>query len=142
MTEIGKEPAKKTAKGPKRIPLHKQRGYDYDGLGLDTKNFFYYWANGYEGNLASFETAGFSYVLDKDGKKVKKRMGRYQDGAQFLMRQPMKLHEEDALSLLEEPESIEREMRSKGFSGQQLGHGSDPRYLVGKVKIRSDNIDM
>lgn len=140
--KIEKDNSQMNAK-KRRIPVGKQKRYDYSGLNLDKKNFHYHWVNVIEGgnNISRYEMAGYEAVMDKKGKIIKRGMGKYQEGCQHLMRLPIDLYNEDQVAKLEEPREIEADMLSKGYSSRQIGHGSNPNFLVGDVKISQNHVD-
>jgi hypothetical protein len=123
----------------KRVPVHKQKVYDYSMLNLDFKNFHYHWVNSSAimgNNIERFLNAGYVYVIGKDGKNISRRIGKYEEGNQYLMRLPIDQYNEDQEEKLKEVRKIESDM------GDPSGHRSSAlssSHIYGSVKIESKN---
>lgn len=114
----------------KRIPVYKQRVYDYSGLRLDHKKFHYHWANGFPANLEKYFTGGYQKLLDKDGKPITRR-GKNEELYQYLLYIPIELYNEDSKGKLEEPNSIEASMRAGTAKGNPF---LSPQYSYGGIQ--------
>lgn len=134
-----KSEAKKAENTPKkRTPVHKQKVYDYKMLNLDFKNFHYHWVNASAimgNNVERFLNAGYEHAIGKDGKNISRRIGKYEDGQQYLMRLPIDLYNADQEEKLKEVRQIERDMGQ--INGQQ-NSALSAAHIYGSVKITSD----
>ena len=124
------KPQETKAQVKKRVPVYKQRDFDYDALGLDKKKFHYRWANENESNMRSLLAAGYEQVI-LEGKPVK-RYGKSDSIGQYLLRLPLELYLQDQEGKLQEPREVEEAMR--GGSPKGRIRGLTPEYTYGGVQ--------
>lgn len=118
----------------KRIPVHRQKKFDYDQLELDRKNFKYHWTNASStlgNNIERYKIGGWVQVMDKKGNPIKRSIGKSEEGNQYLMKIPIDIWREDQRDKLKIPQEIEESMGKKGL---------DPMFTYGSVKITSDKV--
>jgi hypothetical protein len=122
----------------KRIPLFKQKAYDYSNL--DFKTFKYHWANASStmgNNIERYTIAGYQQVMDSKGKPMRRTIGRHEEGYQYLMCIKKELFEEDKKEKLKIPTQIEEDMGKGRPSGAEIS-GLSSQYMYGGVKITSE----
>jgi hypothetical protein len=138
--KIGTENTKKVTK-ENRIPVFKQKKYNYAALKLDEKNFHYHWANvsnSMGNNLERYFAAGYEQVR-RNGKVVSRAQGKNEEGSQYLLQIPIDQWKSDQEAKLDIPREIEQSMKEYGHSPNTLqnvrGVGQNINY--GSVSIDS-----
>ncbi len=124
-TELSIKPTKK-----KRIPVYKQRSYDYSNLNLDLKKFHYHWANGTPSNLERYMIAEYVQYKDKEGKPITRR-GKNEELYQHLLFIPIELYNKDNEGKLKEPREIEAAMKAGTSKGNPF---LSPQFTYGGVQ--------
>jgi hypothetical protein len=116
----------------KRVPIYKQKGYDYSNLNLDTDTFAYRWANGYPMNMERYKKGGWEQVFGKNGKPITRR-GKNDDVDQYLHKIPKEFYKEDQLAKLAEPLEIERriKMGRADINPKSTPQGIDSKHYYG-----------
>jgi len=122
--------AEVTSATKKRIPVYRQKSYDYSGLKLDHKKFHYHWANGTDSNIEKYLEGGYSKLTSKDGKPICRR-GKSEEIYKYLLYIPIELYNEDSKGKLKEPNSIEESMRAGTLKGNPF---LTPSYSYGGVQ--------
>jgi hypothetical protein len=130
-----KKPAKTVKK--ERVPVFKQKSYDYTSLNLDFKNFHYHWVNSSAimgNNVERYLRAGYEHVIGEDKKNISRRIGKFEDGFQYMMRIPMDLFLLDQHDKLQEVRQIEADM---GVSAKQQNPSLPSSHIYGSIKVES-----
>jgi hypothetical protein len=123
------------AEAPKRVPIHRQKGFDYSTLNLDKIKYHYHWVNGTPPRMEQFFKAGYAQWPDKKGNPVSRR-GKNDTNNQYLMFVDIETYRRDQLDKLEDIKSTEKLIRKDVVSSYSQALQNNNKFYETGTQIK------
>ena len=122
----------KKAPKPRRVPMSAGSAADNVPDEAKDPNFYFRWCADYDkGKIQRYQAAGYEFVLDKDGNRIKRPSG----DSLYLMRQPMEYREQDLLAkrnkIVETNRKLQKDhsVKKKGSVPDYIPKGNEKSFI-------------